>query len=160
MIAKHTISVLVENKFGVLARVSSLFSGRGFNIDTLNVGPTHREGFSRITATILGGDEALDQALKQLNKLVNVIEVEDFQDVDAVSRELILMRVQAGSETRSEILQICDIFRAKIIDVAVETVIIEVTGNANKIMAFLKLIEPFGIIEMARTGNVALKRGD
>lgn len=160
MIAKHTISVLVENKFGVLARVSSLFSGRGFNIDTLNVGPTHREGLSRITATILGDDEALDQALKQLNKLVNVIEVEDFQEVDAVSRELILMRVQASSQTRSEILQICDIFRAKIIDVAVETVIIEVTGNANKIMAFLKLIEPFGIIEMARTGNVALKRGD
>ncbi len=160
MIAKHTISVLVENKFGVLARVSSLFSGRGFNIDTLNVGPTHREGLSRITATILGDDEALDQALKQLNKLVNVLEVEDFQEVDAVSRELILMRVQASSQTRSEILQICDIFRAKIIDVAVETVIIEVTGNANKIMAFLKLIEPFGIIEMARTGNVALKRGD
>lgn len=159
MTAKHTISILVENKFGVLARISSLFSGRGFNIDTLNVGPVHRDGYSRITATIIGDDAALDQALKQLNKLINVIEVEDFKGAEAVSRELILMRVQAPSETRSEVIQICDIFRAKIIDVATDTAIIEVTGNAAKITAFLNLIKPFGILEMARTGRVALRRG-
>jgi acetolactate synthase-1/3 small subunit len=160
MTAKHTISVLVENKFGVLARISSLFSGRGFNIDTLNVGPVHREGFSRITARIIGDDAALDQAIKQLDKLVNVIEVEDFKREEAVYRELILLKVHATSETRSEIIQICDLFRAKIIDVAVDTAIIEVTGNAAKIKGFLSLIKPFGIIEMARTGNVALKRGE
>jgi len=160
MSAKHTISILVENKFGVLARISSLFSGRGFNIDTLNVGPVHLEGYSRITATIIGDDAALDQALKQLNKLINVIEVEDYKDKDAVSRELILLKVQATSATRSEIMQICDIFRAKIIDVATDTAIIEITGNPAKINGFLNLIKPFGIIEMARTGRVALRRGE
>ncbi len=160
MNAKHTISILVENKFGVLARISSLFSGRGFNIDTLNVGPVHRDGFSRITATIIGDDDALDQALKQLNKLINVIEVEDFNDTEAVSRELILMKVKATNQTRSEIMQICDIFRAKIIDVSMDTAIIEVTGNDAKIQGFLNLIKPFGIIEMARTGRVALRRGE
>ena len=160
MSARHTISILVENKFGVLARISSLFSGRGFNIDTLNVGPIHRDGFSRITATIIGDDAALDQALKQLDKLINVIEVVDFSEKEAVSRELILMKVTATSETRSEIIQICDIFRAKIIDVSKDTAIIEITGNSAKISGFLNLIEPFGILEMARTGNVALRRGD
>ena len=160
MSAKHTISILVENKFGVLARISSLFSGRGFNIDTLNVGPVHRDGFSRITATIIGDDEALDQALKQLNKLINVIEVDDFGRKEAVYRELLLLKVTAVPEKRSEIIQICDIFRAKIVDVATETVIIEMTGNAAKVAGFLNLIKPFGILEMARTGNVALRRGD
>jgi len=160
MTAKHTISVLVENKFGVLARVSSLFSGRGFNIETLNVGPVHREGFSRITATIIGDDAALDQALKQLNKLVNVIEVVDFKNKEAVSRELILLRVSAPAEKRAEVIQVCDIFRAKVIDVATDTAVIEVTGNRNKIKAFMRLIKPFGIIEMARTGNVSLRRGE
>jgi len=160
MNAKHTISILVENKFGVLARISSLFSGRGFNIDTLNVGPIHLDGYSRITATIIGDDAALDQALKQLNKLINVIEVEDFGDKESVSRELILMKVHATSDKRSEIIQICDIFRAKIIDVSIDTAIIEVTGNAAKISGFLNLIKPFGIIEMARTGRVALRRGE
>lgn len=160
MTAKHTISVLVENKFGVLARVSSLFSGRGFNIETLNVGPVHREGFSRITATIIGDDAALDQALKQLNKLVNVIEVVDFKNAEAVSRELILLRVNAPSDKRAEVIQICDIFRAKVIDVATDTAVIEITGNRNKIKAFMRLIKPFGIIEMARTGNVSLRRGE
>lgn len=160
MNAKHTISILVENKFGVLARISSLFSGRGFNIDTLNVGPVHRDGYSRITATIIGDEAALDQALKQLDKLINVIEVVDFSEKEAVSRELILLKVQATSKTRSEIIQICDIFRAKIIDVSLDTAIVEVTGNPAKIKGFLDLIEPFGILEMARTGNVALRRGE
>ncbi|MFP4358081.1 MAG: acetolactate synthase small subunit [Puniceicoccaceae bacterium] len=158
-IQKHTISVLVENKFGVLARVAGMFSGRGFNIETLNVGPVHLEGLSRITATILGDDQALDQALKQLNKLVNVVEVEHFGAGAAVARELILLKVAADSETRPEIMQICDIFRAKVIDVSARSVILEVTGNDNKVRAFLDLIEPFGIRKMARAGAVALERG-
>lgn len=157
--AKHTISVLVENKFGVLARVAGMFSGRGFNIETLNVGPVHLDGLSRITATILGDDQALDQALKQLNKLVNVLEVEHFRDGAAVARELILLKVGADSKSRPEIIQICDVFRAKVIDVNQDSVILEVTGNRNKIRAFLGMIEPFGIQKMARTGPVALERG-
>jgi len=161
MSTKHTISMLVENKFGVLARISSLFSGRGFNIDTLNVGPVERDGFSRITATIIGDDAALDQALKQLNKLINVIEVEDFIGKNTVYRELILMKVKAEStEIRSEIIQICDIFRAKVVDVANDSIVIEVTGNPAKIKGFMNLIRPFGILQMARTGNVALRRGE
>jgi len=156
---KHTISVLVENKFGVLARVAGMFSGRGFNIETLNVGPVHIDGLSRITATIIGDDQALDQALKQLNKLINVVEVDHFTEGSAAARELILLKVSADSETRSEIMQICDIFRAKVIDVHTESVILEVTGNDSKIRAFLDLIEPFGIQKMARTGVVALDRG-
>lgn len=156
---KHTISVLVENKFGVLARVAGMFSGRGFNIETLNVGPVHLDGLSRITATIIGDDQALDQALKQLNKLVNVVEVEHFSDGDAVARELILLKVAADSKSRPEIMQICDIFRAKIIDVSAESVVLEITGNDSKIRAFMDLIEPFGVQKMARTGIVALERG-
>jgi len=156
---KHTISVLVENKFGVLARVAGMFSGRGFNIETLNVGPVQLDGLSRITATILGDDQALDQALKQLNKLVNVLEVEHFRDGTAVARELILLKVIADSDTRPEIIQICDVFRAKVIDVNQDSVVLEVTGNRNKIKAFLGMVEPFGIQKMARTGAVALERG-
>ncbi|MBC2602325.1 acetolactate synthase small subunit [Puniceicoccus vermicola] len=156
---KHTISVLVENKFGVLARVAGMFSGRGFNIETLNVGPVHLEGLSRITATILGDDQALDQALKQLNKLVNVVEVEHFTEGAAVARELILLKVSADSKTRPEIMQICDIFRAKVIDVSAESVVLEITGNDSKIKAFLDLVDPFGVQKMARTGVVALERG-
>ncbi|MEM7673793.1 MAG: acetolactate synthase small subunit [Verrucomicrobiota bacterium] len=155
---RYTISVLVENRFGVLARIAGMFSGRGFNIDTLNVGPT-KDGLSRITATIIGDESALDQALKQLERLVNVIEVRHFRGDDAVARELIMLKISAGPEKRPEIIQICDIFRAKIIDVTKESVIVEVTGNENKLRAFFDLIEPFGIVEMARTGNVALSRG-
>ncbi|MEM0967478.1 MAG: acetolactate synthase small subunit [Verrucomicrobiota bacterium] len=158
-VQKHTISVLVENKFGVLARVAGMFSGRGFNIETLNVGPVHLEGLSRITATIIGDDQALDQALKQLNKLVNVVEVDHFAEGGAVARELILMKVSADSKTRPEIMQICDIFRAKVIDVSPHSVILEITGNSNKIKAFFDLITPFGVKKMARTGIVALERG-
>lgn len=155
---RHTISVLVENKFGVLARIAGMFSGRGFNIETLNVGPTHRPEFSRITATILGDNQALDQAFKQLEKQVNVIEVKHFVGSQAVARELVMVRVEADATTRPEILQICDIFRAKIIDVSPRSVVIEATGNENKVRAFLELIVPFGVEEMARTGNVALER--
>lgn len=157
---RHTISALVENKFGVLARIAGMFSGRGFNIDTLNVGPTHDPKHSRITIVIRAESHALDQAIKQLDRLVNVIEVTHFAERGSfVARELIMLKVASSRETRSEIIEICDIFRAKVIDVSTEAMIIECTGNENKIRAFLELITPFGILDMARTGNVALLRG-
>ncbi|MGC6455767.1 MAG: acetolactate synthase small subunit [Coraliomargaritaceae bacterium] len=156
---RHIISILVENKFGVLARIAGMFSGRGFNIETLNVGPMPDARFSRITATILCDSDALDQAIKQVYKLVNVIEVTEFSSGQATERELIMLKVAAPPAQRSEIMQVCDIFRAKIIDVSQESLNIEMTGNASKVRAFLSLVEPYGIIEMARTGNVALKRG-
>jgi acetolactate synthase-1/3 small subunit len=155
---RHTISVLVENKFGVLARVSGMFSGRGFNIDSLNVAPTHDPSLSRITVVLMGDESALNLAVKQLVKLVNVVEVVDFKEGMAVVRELVLLKVKADTRTRSEIMQICDIFRAKIVNVSTDSVIIEVTGDEGKVSAFINLIEPFGILELARTGQLALKR--
>jgi acetolactate synthase I/III small subunit len=155
---RHTISVLVENKFGVLARVSGMFSGRGFNIDSLNVAPTHDASLSRIT-TVLKGDEAsLDLCIKQLRKLINVVDVIDFKEGQAVARELVLVKVRASTDTRSEIVQIADIFRAKIVNLTHESLIIELTGDDDKINALLGLLEPFGILELARTGRLALKR--
>jgi len=155
---RHTISVLVENKFGVLARIAGMFSGRGFNIDSLNVGPTHDKALSRITVVLNGNNSSLDLAIKQLRKLVNVVDVTDYQQGQAVLRELVLTKIKANGKTRSEVIQICDIFRAKIVNVAHEEVIVEMTGNKNKVSAFLALIEPFGIIELARTGQLALTR--
>lgn len=155
---RHTISVLVENKFGVLARVSGMFSGRGFNIDSLNVAPTHDPSLSRIT-TVLKGDEAsLDLCIKQLRKLINVVDVIDFNEGQAVARELVLVKVRANAQNRSEIVQIADIFRAKIVNLNHENLIIELTGDDDKITALLGLLEPFGILELARTGRLALKR--
>ena len=135
-----------------------MFSGRGFNIDTLNVGPTHDPSLSRITVVLKGDDAALDMVTKQLRKLVNVVEVVDFKEGQAVQRELLLVKVKADSKTRSEIMQICDIFRAKIVNVAHDSLIAEITGDEGKTAAFLKLIEAFGIIELARTGQLALTR--
>lgn len=155
---RHTISVLVENKFGVLARVSGMFSGRGFNIDSLNVAPTHDATLSRITAVLRGDDAQLDLCIKQLRKLVNVVEVIDFKEGQAVDRELVLVKVRASTNTRSEIVQIADIFRAKIVNLASDNLIIELTGDDDKINALLGLLEPFGILELARTGRLALKR--
>ncbi|OIR13444.1 acetolactate synthase small subunit [mine drainage metagenome] len=155
---RHTISVLVENKFGVLARVAGMFSGRGFNIDSLNVAPTHDPSLSRITVVLKGDESSLDLAVKQLRKLVNVVEVVDFKEGQAVIRELILVKVKASSKTRSEIMQICDIFRAKIVNVGHDSVIVEATGAEDKVGAFLNLLDPFGILELARTGVLALKR--
>ncbi len=155
---RHTISVLVENKFGVLTRITGMFSGRGFNIDSLNVAPTHDPLLSRITVVLKGDSSALDLAIKQLRKLINVVDVTDFQEGQAVFRELVLIKVKASSQTRSEIMQICDIFRAKIVNVAQDAVIVEVTGDDAKVCAFLKLLEPFGLLEVARTGVLALKR--
>ncbi len=155
---RHTISVLVENKFGVLARVSGMFSGRGFNIDSLNVAPTHDAALSRITVVLKGDDSSLDLAIKQLRKLINVVDVTDYGSDQAVMRELLLVKVQADAKSRSEILQICDIFRAKIVNVSAGEVIIELTGDEGKVAAFLGLLEPFGILELARTGQLALTR--
>jgi acetolactate synthase-1/3 small subunit len=155
---RHTISVLVENKFGVLARIAGMFSGRGFNIDSLNVAPTHDPEISRITVVVHGDDTVLDQITKQLRKLVNVIEVSDFKKGQAVDRELAIVKISADSNTRAEIIQICDIFRSKIINVANDSVIIELTGDRGKLEAFLELIRPFGILELARTGKLAMRR--
>jgi acetolactate synthase-1/3 small subunit len=155
---RHTISILVENKFGVLARVAGMFSGRGFNIDTLNVGPTLDSTASRMTIVVRGDDKVLEQVTKQLEKLVDVIDVQDFRDEEYVDRELVLLRVAATSKTRPEVMQICDIFRAKIIDVQTETLAIEVTGTESKISKFMLLMERFGISSLTRTGKVALPR--
>jgi acetolactate synthase-1/3 small subunit len=155
---RHTISVLVENKFGVLARVSGMFSGRGFNIDSLNVAPTHDATLSRITAVLKGDEAQLELCIRQLRKLINVVEVIDFTEGQAVERELVLVKVRADIKTRPEIVQIADIFRARVINLALDNLIIELTGNDDKVSALLGLLEPFGIIELARTGRLALKR--
>ena len=155
---RHTISILVENKFGVLARVTGLFSGRGFNIDSLNVAPTHEPALSRITVVLKGDDSALDLAIKQVRKLVNVVEVTDFKDGQAVQRELVLVKVKAAAKVRSEVMQICEIFRTKIVNVDHNELIVELVGDSAKVTAFLDLLEPFGILELARTGTLALKR--
>lgn len=158
LLMRHTISVLVENRFGVLARVAGMFSGRGFNIDSLNVAPTTDASTSRMTIVVRGDDTVLEQVTKQLNKLVDVIEIQDFRDGEYVDRELVMLRVNADSGTRSEVMQICDIFRAKIVDVQPRGLAIEVTGNESKISKFLKLMENFGISDLTRTGKVALAR--
>jgi acetolactate synthase I/III small subunit len=156
---RHTLSVLVENKFGVLTRIAGMFSGRGFNIDTLNVGPTRDPSRSRMTIVVMGDDAVLEQVTKQLNKLIDVIEIQDFRDDEYVDRELVLLRVTVDAHSRSEVMQICDIFRAKIIDVQPRNVAIEITGNESKIEKFLLLMEPFGISDLTRTGKVAVARG-
>jgi acetolactate synthase-1/3 small subunit len=155
---RHTISVLVENKFGVLTRIAGMFSGRGFNIDSLNVGPTLDPSTSRMTIVVNGNDATLDQVTKQLNKLIDVIEIEDFSDDEVVERELVLMRVKVDASGRAEVMQMCDIFRAKIIDVQHNNLAIEITGNESKIEKFLLLMGKFGLLEMTRTGRVALAR--
>jgi acetolactate synthase-1/3 small subunit len=155
---RHTLSVLVENKFGVLTRIAGLFSGRGFNIDTLNVAPTQDPTVSRMTIVVKGDDAVLEQIIKQLNKLVNVLKVQDFREGEYVDRELILVKVGADAKTRSEVMQICDIFRAKIVDVAHKTLTVEITGTESKVSAFLELMEPFGVRDLTRTGLVAMPR--
>jgi acetolactate synthase-1/3 small subunit len=155
---RHTISVVVQNRFGVLTRIAGLFSGRGFNIDTLNVGPTQNDKISRMTIVVVGNDQVLEQVVKQLKKLVDVLEVYDFKDGDVIDRELILLKVKANSSTRPEVMQICDIFRAKIVDVQSASLAIEVTGDESKIDKFLALMKPFGVLELSRTGRIALPR--
>src|SRR5512134_371113 len=155
---RHIISVLVENKFGVLTRVAGLFSGRGYNIDTLNVGPTQDPTVSRMTIVTRGDDATLDQIVKQLNKLADVMKVQDFREDEYVDRELVLVKVSVDSKTRAEVMQVTDIFRSKIVDVQPKTLTIEVTGNESKVDKFLDLMKAFGILELTRTGKVALPR--
>jgi acetolactate synthase-1/3 small subunit len=155
---QHTISILVENKFGVLTRVAGLFSGRGYNIDTLNVGPTQEPHLSRMTIVTTGDEATLEQIVKQLNKLPNVLKVQNFSEGEYVDRELVLVKVGVDSKSRAEVMQITDIFRAKIVDVQPKTLAIEITGNASKVEKFLDLMKTFGVLELTRTGQVALPR--
>ena len=156
---RHTINVLVENEFGVLARVAGLFSGRGFNIESLSVAETLDPSISTMTIVTRGEDQILEQITKQLNKLVSVIKVSDLLGKEYVAREMVLVKVAAKTETRAEILNISDIFRGKVVDVSPKSYTIEVTGDVEKIKAFLELLKPMGIKEVARTGQVALVRG-
>jgi acetolactate synthase I/III small subunit len=156
---RHTVSVLVENEFGVLSRVSGLFSGRGFNIESLTVAETLDPSVSRMTIVTSGNDQIVEQILKQLNKLVSVIKVVDLTGADTVDRELALIKVNADPETKAEVLRLVDIFRAKIVDVAPRCYTIEMTGDEEKIKALIQLLKPIGIREIVRTGRVAIARG-
>lgn len=155
----HTLSILVENNSGVLTRVAALFARRGYNIDSLAVGMTEDPDVSRMTIVVFGDDAVIEQVIKQLYKLIEVIKVVDLSKEEYVDRELALIKVAATSETRAEILQIVEIFRAKVIDVGSNTMVIEITGGSEKISAIEKLLRPFGIKELARTGKVGLLRG-
>jgi acetolactate synthase-1/3 small subunit len=157
---KHVLSILVENRPGVLSRVAGLFSRRGFNIDTLAVGPTDDPEVSRITLTLDGAVHPIDQVTKQLHKLVNVLKIRDMDPETTVARELALFKVSAAVESRAEIVQFAEIFRAKIVDVSKRALIIEVTGSHEKILAFENMVRPHGLLELVRTGEVALARGE
>ena len=157
--SKHTLSVLVENKPGVLARVASLFSRRGFNIDSLAVGETEHPGISRMTIVVNVEDSPLEQVTKQLNKLVNVLKIVELDPASSVQRELLLVKVRADLSTRSHVLETVQLFRAKVVDVAPDTVTIEATGTPDKLAALLRVLEPFGIKEMVQSGLVAVGRG-
>jgi len=155
---RHTISVLVENKFGVLTRVAGLFSGRGYNIDTLNVAPTQDATASRMTIVTHGDEATLEQIVKQLNKLPDSIKVQNVHEGEYVDRELVLVKVAVDAKSRAEVMQITDIFRAKIVDVQPKSLMIEITGAEDKLEKFIELMKPFGIANLTRTGKVALAR--
>jgi acetolactate synthase-1/3 small subunit len=155
----HTLSVLVENKPGVLARIASLFSRRGFNIDSLAVGPTEHADISRMTIVVNVESSPLEQVTKQLNKLVEVIKIVELDDREAIERELLLVKVRADVDARGKVLDAVQLFKAKVVDVTTDAVTIEVTGNADKLSDFLKVLEPFGIRELVQSGMVAIGRG-
>ncbi|MFC1420272.1 acetolactate synthase small subunit [Streptacidiphilus cavernicola] len=157
--SKHTLSVLVENKPGVLARIAALFSRRGFNIDSLAVGPTEHPDISRMTIVVNVEALPLEQVTKQLNKLVNVIKIVELDPTSAIRRELVLVKVRADSETRSQITEIVQLFRAKTVDVSPDAVTIEATGSSDKLEAMLRMLEPYGIKELVQSGMVAVGRG-
>ena len=157
--SRHTLSVLVENKPGVLARISGLFSRRGFNIYALAVGPTEHPEISRMTIVVGVEDLPLEQVTKQLNKLVNVLKIVELDPSSSVQRELVLIKVRADAETRSQVLETVQLFRAKTVDVSPEAVTIEATGSSDKLSAMLKMLEPFGIKELVQSGMVAIGRG-
>ena len=156
---KHILSLLVENKPGVLARISGLFARRGFNIDSLAVGPTDDDKISRITLTVDGASHPIDQVTKQLHKLIHVIKIRDLEPKEAVARELVLFKVSVDGDSRSQIMEYSEIFRGRIVDVSKRSMTVEVTGADDKIEAFERAIRPFGLIEMVRTGEVAVSRG-
>jgi len=158
--AKHILSVLVENHAGVLSRVSGLFSRRGFNIDSLAVGVTENPEVSRITIVVDGDEYTVEQVSKQLNKLIDVIKIKDLERSDSVSRELALIKVSATAATRAEIIQIVEIFRAKIVDVSKTTLTIEISGGTDKVAALEDMLKQFGIKEIVRTGTIAIERGN
>ena len=155
---KHTLSVLVEDESGALSRISGLFARRGFNIDSLAVGPAETRGVSRLTMVVEGDDQTLQQMTKQLNKLFNVLGVADLSNLAAVERELMLLKVSSKEETRGKILELVQVFRAKVVDVSDIALTLEVVGDPGKLVALEKLLEPYGILEIARTGKIALKR--
>ncbi|NIP30039.1 MAG: acetolactate synthase small subunit [Candidatus Dadabacteria bacterium] len=157
---RHTISILVDNESGVLSRIAGLFSARGFNIESLNVAPTHEPQTSRITLVTSGDDFIIQQIIKRFNNMVNVIKVIDMTEVAHVEREMILIKVEAKSDSRAEVLRIADIFRAKVVDVTPKTFTFELTGNIEKISGFIELLSQFGIKEIARTGTVSMARGN
>ena len=156
---KHVLSILVENKTGVLTRIAGLFARRGFNIDTLTVGPTEDEQISRVTLTVDGAVHPIDQVTKQLHKLVNVLKIRDLEPGETVARELALFKVSADGVQRGELMQIAEIFRGKVVDVTKRSIVVELTGTCDKVDAFEQLVRPFGLIEMARTGEIAIARG-
>lgn len=156
---RHILSILVENEPGVLSRVAGLFSGRGYNIETLNVAPTLSEGLSMMTITTEGDQAIVEQIVKQLRKLVTTLKVVDLTDVKSVEREMMLLRVDAEGANRAEVLRIVDIFRCKVVDVSPSELILEVTGTQDKLTALVSLLQRFGIKEVARTGAVAMRRG-
>ncbi|MBI3590235.1 MAG: acetolactate synthase small subunit [Candidatus Melainabacteria bacterium] len=156
---QRVLSVLVENESGVLTRIAGLFSRRGFNIESLTVGPTENSAYARMTITVNGSNYAVEQITKQLHKLINVIKITDLTEMSFVDRELALIKVASTATTRSEIIQIADLFRGRIVDVAEDILIVEVTGEQGKINAIVHLLSKFGIKEIARTGRVALSRG-
>ena len=156
---KHTISVLVENKFGVLSRVAGLFSARGYNIESLSVGETLDPSVSRMTIVVTGDEFVIEQVMKQLHKLIDVIKVNDLTDDSHVERELVLIRVNAEPQHRAEILRTADIFRARVVDVTPVSFVLETTGDEGKIEALIELLRPIGIQEVVRTGKIAISRG-
>jgi acetolactate synthase I/III small subunit len=156
---QHTISVLVVNRFGVLSRISGLFSGRGFNIESLNVAQTNDSNISRMTIVTHGDDAKVEQITKQLNKLVDVIKVVDLTEESFVDREMILVKMNAEPRVREEILRTVEIFRAKVVDVSANTYTIEITGNESKLNGFMELLQPLGIQEVVRSGRIAISRG-
>ncbi|MEA2369619.1 MAG: acetolactate synthase small subunit [Solirubrobacteraceae bacterium] len=156
---KHVLSILVENKPGVLTRVAGLFARRGFNIETLTVGPTDDDQISRITLTVDGALHPIDQVTKQLHKLINVLKIRDLEPNETVTRELAMFKVAAEGPQRGEVMQFCEIFRGHVVDVTKRSVTIEITGPTSKIEAFERMVRPYGLIEMMRTGEIAMSRG-
>lgn len=159
METKHCLSLIVENKFGVLTRISALFARRGYNIDSLTVGMTEDEEISRITMVVTADDQTLEQIKKQLNKLINVIKVTELKKEESIARELVFIKVKADGRTRLNIVEISNLFRAHVIDVSKDSLILQITGGPQKIKAFMNMIEPYGIIEFVRSGITGLQRG-